>query len=311
MSSTDQSEQGQLPAFDGTPIQAALFLRDIGEYAARHGYLTLLLKGFFVSRGTIFCASADALLDVKNFYLDPIGHPLPSNIMEPPNPPIAATRNCTYVPTADDRRLYAASPEIFLATSAIVAERMIAAVTSPDVARRIRTAANGDARMALVEIATIRDEVTPAQIAFHMQKISNHVKAGVVTADPAAWSRWKHQYSDYLWCLPATHALPDTYVAQDYRRAIQPLGPEVCLLVSTEVKIRNAESNPVATAAAIHRVVEDMSVRTETASAGSAFAASGDSHPQHGNKARTREQRSARQQIKQHRFQPQKKAVDE
>ena len=128
MSSTDQAE-GQLPPFDGTPIQAALFLRDIGEYAARHGYLTLLLKGFWVSRGTIYCASGDALLNVKNYYLDPTVHPLPDNIQDPPNPPIAATRNSNYTPTADDRRLYAASPEIFLATCAIVSEKILQSIT--------------------------------------------------------------------------------------------------------------------------------------------------------------------------------------
>ena len=36
----------KIKAYDGTPIAASLFLRNIGEHAAKKGYLTLLLRGW-------------------------------------------------------------------------------------------------------------------------------------------------------------------------------------------------------------------------------------------------------------------------
>ena len=139
MSFTVQADQGTIPPFDGAPIKAALFLRNIEEFAARNGWLTLLLKGYIITRGMITCASADALLNIKNHHLDPVEHPLPESLQDPPDPPIAATRNSEYTPTAEDRRLYQSSPEIFLHSSSIVLEHILKAVSNPDVARRIRT----------------------------------------------------------------------------------------------------------------------------------------------------------------------------
>ena len=81
------------PEWDGSPIQASLFLRNIGEYVEKQGLCTLLLKGYFVSRNMIICASGDALLACKLFHSDPVAHPLLSNIQQPPDPPIAATRD--------------------------------------------------------------------------------------------------------------------------------------------------------------------------------------------------------------------------
>ena len=59
-----------LPKWDGMPITANIFLRDIGEHAARHGFWTLLLQGHFVSRSMIICASSDVVAQVRAHHLD-------------------------------------------------------------------------------------------------------------------------------------------------------------------------------------------------------------------------------------------------
>ena len=58
-----ESTDSTLKTFDGTPIAASLFLRHIGEHAAKKGYLTLLLRSYYVSKhDQIIVASADLLL---------------------------------------------------------------------------------------------------------------------------------------------------------------------------------------------------------------------------------------------------------
>ena len=74
------SDQDRIPPFDGTPIKASLFLRDIGEHAARHGYLSLLLQGYWVSRNLLIVASSDVIPQVRNFYTDAVNNPLPSRV---------------------------------------------------------------------------------------------------------------------------------------------------------------------------------------------------------------------------------------
>ena len=168
----------KISPWDGSPIKASLFLRDIGEYASQCGMLTLLLQGWFVNKTTIVTANADIIIIVKDHYADPLTNTMPTNIQEPPNPPIPATRTSTYNPTTEDKKLFIASPELFMAQSQVVLEAILHAISNPDVKRRVRTMAKGDARMALVEIAIIRRELTSAQISHHLQKINQFAKTG-------------------------------------------------------------------------------------------------------------------------------------
>ena len=126
-----------LPAWDGTPIKASLFLRDIGDHAAEHGYLSLLLNSYFISRQQIITASSDVVPMVRQHFSDPVAFPLADDIQNPPDPPLPATRDTTYVLTAEDRRLYVASPEILLAESSRWCQVILSAISNP--ARRHAT----------------------------------------------------------------------------------------------------------------------------------------------------------------------------
>ena len=134
---TDQTAQpGQLAPFNGQPIMASLFLRNIGEYAARNGFLTLLLQGYFVSRNVLVCASTDAAQAVKLFHIDPANNPMPHtplDVLNPADPPIEATRDSTYVLSAEERKLYTASPELFNHASQTRASEIISSIENPDV----------------------------------------------------------------------------------------------------------------------------------------------------------------------------------
>ena len=247
-----------LPKWDGTPIRASLFLRDIGEYAAQRSFLSLLLCDYYVSKNMIIAANADVVARVKEHFNNPIANPLPDDIQHPNLNPRVPSSDCTYNLTAEDKKLYCASPALFLCESSVHCQTLLSAITNPDVARRIRAASQGDARHVLKEIDMIRGELTSAQIAHHLSRISAYTKKGVAHLSAAAWAAWKTTYDDLVFCLPAAHALPGTYVAQDYRQAISPLGSEFCLLVDTEIKIRSANANPIATAAAIQMVAEEQ-----------------------------------------------------
>ena len=56
------NNESTLKTFDGTPIAASLFLRHIGEHAAKKGYLTLLLRSYYISKhDQIVVATADLI----------------------------------------------------------------------------------------------------------------------------------------------------------------------------------------------------------------------------------------------------------
>ena len=249
---------GTLPKWDGTPIRASLFLRDIGEYAAQRGFLPLLLADYFVSKHLIIAANADVVARVKAHFNNPIAVPLPVDIQNPSRNPLIPSSDCTYTLTAEDKKSFCASPALFLCESSVHCQTLLSAISNPDVARRVRLASHGDARHVLCQIAVIRGELTPAQVAHHLSRIAAFTKKGITRISAAAWAAWKTQYDDLVFCLPATHALPGTYIAQDYTKAIQPLGPDFGLLVATEIKIRNANADAIATAAAIQMVTEEQ-----------------------------------------------------
>ena len=110
--SQDASTDSSLKPFDGTPIQASLFLRNIGEFAAKKGFLTLLLRSYYISRDQIVVANADLIPILRNHFTT--GFPLNDDIQNPPDPPVEATRNAAYTPTTADNKLYTASPELFV-----------------------------------------------------------------------------------------------------------------------------------------------------------------------------------------------------
>ena len=292
-----------LPDWDGSPIGASLHLRNIGEYAEQQGLGTLLLKGYFVSRNMIICCSGDAVLACKLYHSDPIAHPLPSDIQNPPNPPAEATRESAYIPTTEDRRTYTASPEIFMHASSMLCQTLLSSITNRDVARRVRSESNNDARQVLISLANIRGELTAAHISHQLAKITQFARAGVHELAPSAFSEWKSTYQDMVFTLPLTHRLPDTYVAQDYRRAIQPLGDKFCHLVATEVKIKDAEDSPTLTAGAITLVLEErhLALQEQPQGNGHAFNAIGGSqreppraHPANSRTARRDPRKHAR-----------------
>ena len=68
------------------------------------------------------------------------------DILNPPNPPAPATQETLYTPTVEDKKLFCASPELFMAESATKAELLISSITDPAIRRRIRMNCNGDAR---------------------------------------------------------------------------------------------------------------------------------------------------------------------
>ena len=58
----NDSTESKLKTFNGTPITASLFLRHIGEHAAKKGYLTLLLRSYYISKhDQIVVANADLI----------------------------------------------------------------------------------------------------------------------------------------------------------------------------------------------------------------------------------------------------------
>ena len=203
----------RLPKWDGTPIRASLFLRDIGEYAAQRSFLTLLLNDYFVSKSanTIIAANADVVLAVKQHFSDPVAHPLADDIQHPNLHPRVPSSDCTYTLTAEDKRLYNASPALFLCECSVHCQTLICAISNPDVARRVRNNSHGDARHVLAEIARIRGELTTAQIAHHLSRIATFVKQGITRA--SGWPAWKTLYDDLTFCLPLAHALPATYIS--------------------------------------------------------------------------------------------------
>ena len=220
------------------------------------------MKGYFVNRGTICTVSNDAIAAIRAHFQDANANPLPDDIQNPPSP-MPATRDCTYVPTADERRTFLASPEIFACESQRHAETILAAIQDPDVRRRVRRESQNDARRVIKVVAQIRNELTSAQISNQLARISRHVKQGLDSISLMSWSRWRIAYDDLAFCLPATHALPRSYIAQDYRKAIIPLGSEFALLVATEIKIRQAENDDTGTAAAIHMVIEEQQIHAQ------------------------------------------------
>ena len=123
-----------LPEWDGSSIKAALFLRDIQEWLERKGMVDLPLKGFFASRNVLIIVSADHLAHVKAFFMG--NAILPNDFQDPPDPPVAATLDCTYNLTVDDKKQYVASPQLFLAESAKLNAQALQRITNTTVQRR-------------------------------------------------------------------------------------------------------------------------------------------------------------------------------
>ena len=164
------SAEAPLAPFDSTPITAALFLRNIGEYAAKKGFLTLLLRSYYISRDQITIVANADLIPALRQAITTDNHPVAEDIQTPPDPPAPATRDTTYTPTTADSRLYTASPELFMSRCTMHCQELLSAISDPDIARRVRSAANNDARLAILEIARMRDEVTAAQVAHHLTR---------------------------------------------------------------------------------------------------------------------------------------------
>ena len=260
--------------WDGSAIRASLFLRSILEHSLKNGYFTLLLQGFYVSRNTIIVASPSTVNVVKQYYTDPIAFPLHTDIYNPPNPPLPANRLPSEHPlSADDKRIYLVSPELLLAESAVHCESIISAVTNPNVARRLRDYSQNDARWTLLAICAIRDELTPAQITTHLERIAAFARAGITDLSATTFGAWRSEYDDLCVCLPAAHRLPEAYVCQDYLRAVEPLGSEVSLLVSNEIRISNSENHSAEIATSIVNVLEKLALKAPAA--GNAFSSVG------------------------------------
>ena len=222
----------------------------------------MLLKGYFVNRGMILAVSCDAIGTIRAHFQDAANNPLPDDIQNPPIP-ARATRDCTYVPNAEDKKTFVASPEIFMCEAQKHAETLLAAIQDPDVRRRVRGESHGDAREVIRSIAHIRTELTPAQISNQLARLARHTRQGIQSMSLSAWSRWRTAYDDMAFCLPKTHALPFSYIAQDYRKAVLTLGAEFAMLVATEVKIKQAENCDKLTAAAIHTVIEEQQLTAQ------------------------------------------------
>ena len=212
--SNDQSftNANKLKPWDGSSIRASLFLRTIYEHSLKNGYFTLLLQGFYVNRNTIIVASPSTVNAVKQYYTDPTQFPLPSDIYNPPNPPLPANRIPGDHPlSADDKRIYLVSPELLLAEAAVQCENIIGAVTNPNVARRLRNYSRNDARWALLAICEIRDELTPAQITTHLERIATFARTGITVMCATAFGTWRSEYDDMCFCLPPAHRLPEPW----------------------------------------------------------------------------------------------------
>ena len=91
MDTTMPSTNTQIQPWDGSPITASLFLRNIADFAAQHGWYSLLMKGYFVNRGTICTVSNDAIAAIRAHFQDATANPLPDDIQNPPSP-MPATR---------------------------------------------------------------------------------------------------------------------------------------------------------------------------------------------------------------------------
>ena len=104
MTESSVSSEKALPPFDGTPIEASLFLRKLSEHAAQKGYLTLLLQSYYVSRDHIVCASADLIPLIRQQFTSATDQPLAADIQDPPDPPYPASRDASYTPTAADNK---------------------------------------------------------------------------------------------------------------------------------------------------------------------------------------------------------------
>ena len=119
-------------------MEASLFLRNIGEHAAQKGYLTLLLRSYYVSRDQIICANADLIPLIRQHFsatADAANPLIAVDIQNPPDPPFPASRDAAYNPTTADNKLYTASPELFLSRSAMHCQEIIAATDSPPMRR--------------------------------------------------------------------------------------------------------------------------------------------------------------------------------
>ena len=254
------SHTSKIKPWDGMPITASLFLRDIGEHAAEHGYLTLLLQNWVTSKNTIIVLNPDIIPRIRAAYQNPEQQILHEDIQNPPTPPMTAARDGNYSMTAEDKRQFCNSPELFFAMSGQRAAAIIGSIQNTTIARRVRANARGDARAVLCEIVAIRNQLTSAHITTHLRRIAAYARQGITGMTIAAWSKFREEYDDMTFCLPGTHALPDAYVAQDYRRAIAPLGPQFNMLVSTEIKLRQADSLSTETAAAIASIIDEQSL---------------------------------------------------
>ena len=94
----NDSTETTLKSFDGTPIAASLFLRHIGEYAAKKGFLNLLLRSYYVSKhDQIVVATADLIPVIRQHFHSPAEFPFTDDIQNPPDPPVAATRERPHV----------------------------------------------------------------------------------------------------------------------------------------------------------------------------------------------------------------------
>ena len=211
--STTVESSNKIKPWDGSSIRASLFLRTILEHSLKNGYFSLLLQGFYVNRNTIIVASPSTVTSVKQFYTDPEEFPLPADIYNPPNPPLAANRlPSEHTLTADDRRIYLVAPELFLAEAGIHCETVIGSVTNPNVARRLREYSANDVRWTLLEICKIRDELTPAQITTHLERIAAFARAGITEISAITFGNWRSEFDDMCFCLPSAHRLPESYV---------------------------------------------------------------------------------------------------
>ena len=201
--STNHCANTDLKPWEGTPITAALWLRSIYEHALQHGYATLLLKNYFISRNMIIVANADCIVSIKQYYMNPNQFPLPDQIQNPPNPPVPATRNVDYAPTVEEKKIYLASPELFLAKCSELNEKCLSVIENSTMQRRIRTASLGDVRLLIVAVAAVRDEVTDSQIAIHLARIADFVSKGINQVDISVWNAFRTDLDDMTFCLPA------------------------------------------------------------------------------------------------------------
>ena len=226
----DINTTSHLKTWDGTAIKASLFLRDISDFAEQRGWLSLLLHSYYTSKNSQIITASNDMIPILRAHFS--GEPMQGDIQNPPLPH-PATRDTTYVLSAEEKKTFTPAPELFVTQSAIVNSHILKAILNPDVQRRVREYAAGDARRALQAIVAIRGEITPAQITHMLARIAHTATTGITIISPIAVARWKKIYDDLVFCLPEAHQLPKTYIAQDYKRAILPLGQDFNMLVTT------------------------------------------------------------------------------